>query len=526
MRLATRPTCCAGALVVLSGLAGLPAFAREPAPATPAAVRVVSEPEPAAPLRNRVEPDTYRVGPGDELMLRGTGTSEPVWLRVGPAGELALPREGPIPAAGLTLKELEAHIRERLGPRATPDLGVTLHRPRRFRIMVVGEVKDPGAVTLQAPARASEAVAAAGGVTAIAARRGIRVIRGPDTLLADLVRVERTGETRDDPLVFESDVIHVPALGPFIEMVGAAPRPGRLAFVPGDRLSDLVALSGGVLPQAALRHAELTRMDEQGLPRRHTVGLEAALRTPGGPDDLPLAEGDRLYIPAQSHWRQGPRVEVVGEVTRPGPYPIAEGEDRVLSVLERAGGLTELAEPHAVRIERWIGATAGDSLLLTLARGHDAGLTAADRELARLKARERQALSVDVSALNGQGSESGNALLLDGDRVVVPRHRPMVSIQGEVRSPGYVRWRPAATLWDYVADAGGLTRRAHRKHVRVTVATTGQQVDPSEVPEIRAGDTIWVPARRERSAWEITRDLLAATAQASTFFLVIREATR
>jgi protein involved in polysaccharide export with SLBB domain len=327
----------AGALAALFCLAAFPVFAREPVPGSPTAVRLVSGPEPAPPIRNRVEPATYRVGPGDELMLHGTGTAEPVWLRVGPAGELVLPRAGSISATGLTLVALEARIRERLGQRALRDPGLTLHRPRQFRILVVGEVETAGAVTLQAPARASEAIAAAGGVTARAARRGIRVLRGSDTLLADLVRVERTGDRRNDPLVFEDDVIHVPTLGPFIELIGVVARPGRLAFVPGDRLSDLVALAGGVLPQAALGHAELTRMDDRGLPQRRPVPLEAVLQAPGGAADLPLAEGDRLYIPEQSRWRQGPRVEVGGEVVRPGPYPIVEGEDRLLSVLERAG---------------------------------------------------------------------------------------------------------------------------------------------------------------------------------------------
>jgi len=484
-------------------------------------------PDPNPPIEGRVDPTTYRIGPGDEFALRFSNIPGPRIFRVDPVGDLLLPDVGSIPVAGLTLAETEVLVRQRMGPHVRgKGFAVTLYRPRRFRMRVLGEVARPGAVTLQAPVRASDAIAAAGGIAVRGVQRGIQVRRGNDTLLVDLVRAARGGDPGADPLVFESDVLFVPADGHFVEVLGAVPHPGRYDFLAGDSLSRLVALAGGALPEAALDHAELTRFDARGLPERIPLSLSAALVAPGGPEDRRLAEGDRLYIPSQAHWREGMMVEVVGEVVLPGPYPIAEGVDRVRDLLERAGGYTEFAERGAVRIERLLATARRDSLFLNLVRADDPVVSVTDREVAFLATRERQAVAAEIGALLERGDEGGNALLLPGDRIVVPRHRPIVSVQGEVRAPGYVHYMPGRKLRDYIADAGGPTKRADQSHVRVTIATTGQHVSAAEARELRPQDTIWVPAKRERSTWQRARDFFVAVSQAATVYLVVREATK
>jgi protein involved in polysaccharide export with SLBB domain len=484
-------------------------------------------PDPNPPIEGRVDPTTYRIGPGDEFTLRLSNAPDQRIIRVGPAGDLLLPDAGSIVVAGLTLTETEELVRQRMGHNVHgKGFSLTFSRPRRFRMRVLGEVARPGVVTLQAPVRASEAIAAVGGISVAGAQRGIQVRRGADTLLVDLVRAARSGDPIADPLVFESDVLYVPARARFVEVLGAVTHAGRYDFLSGDRLSGLIALAGGTLPEAAPEYAELTRFDARGLPERVPVALSTALATPGGPEDLPLADGDRLFIPSQAHWREGMMVEVVGEVVRPGPYPITEGVDRVRGLLERAGGYTEFAERGAVRIERLLATARRDSLFLNLVRTGDPVVSITDREIAFLATRERQAVAAEVGALLERGDESGNTLLLTGDRIVVPRHRPLVSVQGEVRAPGYVHYVPARKLWDYIADAGGPTKRADRSHVRVTIATTGQHVSASEARELRPQDTIWVPAKRERSKEQRARDIFVAVSQVAAVYLVVREATK
>ncbi len=389
--------------------------------------------DPSPPIAGRVDPATYRVGPGDEFAIRYSDLVDPRILRVGPEGDLVLPDVGPLSVAGLTLNELEARVRERMRPYVRGRGFVfSLYRPRRFRLYVTGEVERPGAVTLQAPVRASEAIEAAGGVAWSGAHRGIQIRRGTDTLRVDLVLASRGGDLATDPLVFESDVLFVPPLGRHVEVFGAVAHPGRYDFAAGDRMSTLVALAGGALPEAALTDATIERFDAAS---RDTAFLHLAERSP----DL---------------------------------------------------------------------------------------LSASDREYVVTASRERRAISANVGRLLARGDPLGDVPLHDGDRIVVPRRVPLVSVQGQVKAPGYVPYTPGRDVSDYVKEAGGYTSRAHRGRVSVTLAATGAQVSADEAGDLRPGDVVWVPTRPDRSTWSTVRDVLTTAAQVATVYLVVHQATK
>jgi protein involved in polysaccharide export with SLBB domain len=477
---------------------------------------------PDAPIEGRVDPDTYRVGPGDEFALRYSDLLDPRILRVAPSGELLLPDAGPVAVAGLSLREAQSRVREVLRPYVRgKGFVLALHRTRRFRVPVLGDVARPGVVTLQAPVRASEAIEAAGGVAPSGARRGIEVRRGADTLRVDLVRYTRAGDLQANPLVFETDVIYVPATGRSVEIQGAVPHGGRFDFVEGDRLTTLVALGGGFLPDAAIEDASLVRFRPDGSREAVPVRLGAAAATPDGSDDLLLAEGDRLYLPARSHWREASTVWVEGEVVRPGPYPIEEGVDRIRAVLEHAGGYTEFADRIAVRVERFVEREEPDSAFLQLAREKDQMLSAAERSYVVMRSRARNALSAPVGALLEAGDMRGDVVLRREDRIVVPRFASVVSVQGEVRAPGLVPYEKGRNLNDYVKAAGGYTSRAYKSRVSVTLASTGRQVGAGETREVLPGDIIWVPTKPERNPWGTIRDLFGVTAAATAIVLSV-----
>jgi len=492
-----------------------------------AAAAAGSPVDPNPPIEGRVDPATYRVGPGDEFALRYSDLLDAKTLRVGPAGDLLLPDAGALPVAGFTLAEVQARVHERLRPFLRgKGFALTLQRPRRFRLLVLGDVENAGAVTLQAPARASEAVLAAGGVAAGGARRGIQVRRGADTLLVDLVRVARAGDLTADPLVFESDAVFVPPRRGWIDALGSFAHPDRYDFVPGDRVSDLVAISGGFAPDAALAGASLGRIDDAGVREHVPIRIDQALASRGSVDDVELREGDRLFVPRHAHWRDGHTVFVEGEVAQPGPYPIREGADRVRTLLARAGGYTTEADPVGLRVERPLEAAPRDTAFLRLARDRDAMLSPADREYLVMTWRERRAVSADVGALLVRGDERGDITLVDGDRIVVPRRFALVSVQGEVKAPGYVPFVEGKDAGDYVDAAGGYTKRADRGRARVTLAITGRQVGAKEAGRLRAGDVIWIPAKTDKSTWSSIRDFLTTASQIATIYLVVREATR
>ncbi|HET9250538.1 MAG TPA: SLBB domain-containing protein [Candidatus Eisenbacteria bacterium] len=489
--------------------------------------RIATPPQPGDPaIEGRVDPETYRVGPGDEFALRYSDLLEPRVLRVGPSGELLLPDAGPIPLAGLTLKEADAKVRERLRPYVRGKGFVfSLHRPRRFGLRVLGDVVTPGVVTLQAPVRASEAIQAAGGVSGSGARRGIQVRRGTDTLLVDLVRYERAGDVDANPLVFETDVIHVPATFWTVDAIGAMAHPGRYDYVEGDRVSDLLAIAGGLRPDAALDQAQLRGGKEFQRPETVPVRVSEALASSGGSADPLLRPGDALYVPAIAHHLDQHHVIVEGEVGRPGPYPIEEGVTRIRTVLEQAGSFTPFANRSGVRVERPITHAPSDTAFLRIANEQGPLLSPVERLYVLTRARERNAISAPVGVLLEAGDPKGDVALYHGDRIVVPRSLPFVSVQGEVRSPGHVPYREGWDVNDYVKAAGDYTGRAYKSRTRVTQSMTGSPLWAADIKEVRAGDVIWVPTEPDRNPWGTLRDIVLATAAVASIVIAVEAVT-
>ncbi|HET7904554.1 MAG TPA: SLBB domain-containing protein, partial [Candidatus Eisenbacteria bacterium] len=390
----------------------------------------------------------------------------------------------------------------------------------RFLAVVTGAVGRPGSVLVQAPVRASDAIAAAGGVVWPGARRGIALRRGADTLWVDLDRFEQSGDLEANPLIFETDIVVVPAASKKIEVRGAVGRPGEYDLAPGDRVETALAAAGGLLARAAADRMTLSRERTPGTREEIEVRLEA------GGGALPLEPGDRLFVPELGRYGAGSSVTVEGEVAFPGPYAIVDGEDRLGDLLRRAGGLAERADSAALRVERASDAAIRDSAFVRLAREQSGLVSENERDYLVTLMRENRAVSLSAAAWEKSGRSIADLALRDGDRIVVPRRSLTVLVQGEVKAPGHVEYVPGHGLADYVAAAGGYTGRAHKGGVRITLAATGRQVEKDDVGALREGDVVWVPARQRRSFWGTARDVLTTVAQAVTIYLVVREATR
>jgi len=144
---------------------------------------------------------------------------------------------------------------------------------------------------------------------------------------------------------------------------GAGATPGRYGFevVPG--LLDAINRAGGATAVADLTRVQVIRRDGD-LRRPVTVDLARALRE-GTNAGLPeLRPGDTIVVPGGTgpggeagagSVAPGDAVGVLGEVARPGLYPVGSGQD-VWMALAAAGGLTPRGRLSDVRVVRPKGA--------------------------------------------------------------------------------------------------------------------------------------------------------------------------
>jgi len=109
----------------------------------------------------------YRLGPGDQVRITTFGEEQLTGeFRVGDAGRVGLPLLGPVDAARLAPRELQAEIAKRLrdtGLLRNPSVTVEVTAYRPF--FVLGEVNKPGQYPYQPNLTMVAAVAVAGGFT-------------------------------------------------------------------------------------------------------------------------------------------------------------------------------------------------------------------------------------------------------------------------------------------------------------------------------------------------------------------------
>ena len=220
-------------------------------------------------------------------------------------------------------------------------------------VSVVGLVKNPDSYDLARGMTAEDLILLAGGFAEGANGLNVDVVRP----LAGLVRNDTISVTYSLSLdgsvpwaldeasapegpaasefsLMDGDRVFVRQMAGFVRfeaatVVGEVVSPGAYGFrTRRDRVSDFVALAGGLTPEAYLSGARLVRDSV-------LVGLdlERALASPLGDEDLILWPGDRLEIPQYDG-----TVLVTGEVRVVSRVPFGEGLS-LGDYLERAGGV-------------------------------------------------------------------------------------------------------------------------------------------------------------------------------------------
>ena len=477
---------------------------------------------PLAGQAGPVDPEAYRLGPGDVLQLDLWGRlARTELLEVSPEGKLFLSGSGSINVAGETLAATRRRVLD-LVSRTFRDVraDLLLVRLRELKIYVSGSVGRPGAFGATAVTRVSEILALAG-LDADASRRNV-AIRHLDgtTTRADLALFECTGRSKLNPFLMDGDLVMVPRRTTLLEANGAVMRPGHFEWAPGDSLSTLLALAGGLVPSTARDRMLLVRFN--GASHRDSIWLDGAAVVSG--DRNPeMSDGDRFFAYYIADWHQLPLVGIYGEVVRPGAYPIQVGHDHLGDVIGWAGGLSPRANRAAVHLIRSVGgSTDTDPEFDRLVRLSRADMTESEYAVFQTKLSERRnSFRVDFDRVQ-RGGEKLDPLLREEDVIRVDPMVLSVRVEGQVRNPGLVEYRAGRSLDEYVHLAGGYTDRASSGSIRVSRSLTGQVIPAKGLKGIEAGDFVWVPERRDIPKWQIFRDVLTVAGQVALIVVAVR----
>ncbi|MAY01591.1 MAG: hypothetical protein CMQ38_01275 [Gammaproteobacteria bacterium] len=301
---------------------------------------------------------------------------------------------------------------------------------------------------------------------------------------------------------------------------GAVNAPGEYPFVNNMTLSDLLAAAGGAAEHADLTESELTRQvytRERGMIAETTsFNLVDAVNLNSRIEPL-----DQLSIRQLPNWGLTATVSIEGEVLSPGTYVIGPN-DSILELIERAGGLTEFADPKSAIFlreelreteqelldafnDRLTYALLNQSLTRTTGQLQETtvNLDVMNLLLEEIRNAEPQGrLIIDLPNLIASRNPQSNIILRDGDRLLIPRSRQSISVMGEVQVATSHMYNPDLDVIDYINRSGGYTDNAAPENVFV-IKSSGEVVLYAENSswfsfsernlQLEAGDNIVVP---------------------------------
>jgi polysaccharide export outer membrane protein len=263
-------------------------------------------------------PETYTLGPGDLLALHVLEAEDSFRdpVRIAASGALHLPMAGRVPAAGLTVPDLETRLTERLKAYVhDPHVTVNVVEYRSRPVTVIGAVQNPGVHVLAGEKTLLEVLSEAGGLGSDAGPI-VQITRqlawGP--LPLPNARPDHTGKfsiaevslknvlagtgAAQNLMIRPQDVIAVPR-AEMVYVVGAVRQATGFVLEQRDSLSVLEALSlaGGLAPKSAPQRAVILRPGEEESGPRVQIAVNLKNILAGQDPDLALGSEDVLYVP-------------------------------------------------------------------------------------------------------------------------------------------------------------------------------------------------------------------------------------
>ncbi|HRY46016.1 MAG TPA: SLBB domain-containing protein, partial [Thermoanaerobaculia bacterium] len=312
-----------------------------------------------------------------------------------------------------------------------------------------------------------------------------------EKLLEGDARENRTLQSDDRIVIYSFEEL---ASRSTVSIEGLVKKPGSFRFADRMTVQDLILAAGGLTPDAYKVEAVIARSgrggdagngeeaggEEKLQEKTIVVPIDATVGLQTGEKKTRLEPFDKVTIRNLADWEPLPVVAVTGEALYPGNYTLTSREERLASVVSRAGGFKPDALPEGAVLYR--------------------KRNVIDESPAAAAAAAAAPVSINlVEAMRRPGGEH-DLILKDGDRLYIPTNPGIVEVRGAVRRPTVLQYQEGAGIRYYVELCGGYLEDADRGRAVVlepngtaarVKSVVGFRVSPSVLP----GSVIEVPRR-------------------------------
>lgn len=301
-----------------------------------------------APVNNIPAPTDYILGPGDQLKIQTFGTKNDSYqLVIDRNGQVVLPSIGPVNIAGISFSEANALLLKKL---ETLGVGVnsvvTLGDLRSFRIFVLGESRTPGSYLVSGMATITHALYVSGGISEVGSYRNVQLKRNGRLVKAlDLYDLLLKGDTSNDVRLQPGDTVFIPKLTKQVAISGEVFTPAIYELKNEQNLQEVLALAGGLRPQAYLKGIKLSTVVNSDY--RDTLDVD--FTSPEGRIKK-LKNGDQIIVPT-IRTSENDMVTLSGPVHRESQVQWTAGL-RLLDLIPSRELFTNSADVTSILIKR------------------------------------------------------------------------------------------------------------------------------------------------------------------------------
>lgn len=258
----------------------------------------------------------------------------------------------------------------------------------------------------------------------------------------------------------------------YVTINGNIKNPGTILYRKGLKLTDVIAISGGLTEQAAGHNIEISRIIKNKsdsvanqLVETFTINLNNARQST---QDIELQPLDYINVPRLVNFRPLGNIFVNGEVLFPGEYAVQKRDETALDFIKRAGGLSPYGSLESAQIYR-----------------------------------NRIRVDLDLTQSTIDPISKKSMILLPGDSIYIPRIISFVQVSGAVNNPQYVSYQGRRFKY-YLNSAGGVLEDARLKGAYVQYPN-GLNKPVRDLlffrsyPSVKPGSTITVPKKNPNS---------------------------
>jgi protein involved in polysaccharide export with SLBB domain len=255
----------------------------------------------------------YKIGPLDvlEITFRAGSEHRTDKVMVRSDGTISYSFVDNISVSGLTVHELDVRLTEGLSVFVrNPRIDVVVKEFNSKSALVLGEVgalrlpyyeAGSGKVYLKGRASLLDLLVLAGGYTADADIKNVKLIRGSKIYHINLYDIIYRGETEQNVIIDDGDVVDVPELpeyGERVYVLGEVYRQGVYSLKNTPDLMAALSASGSYTGTAVEENTLIIRGYEPGKkPLVMTADINAILKKGDIRQNIPLIDGDIVYVP-------------------------------------------------------------------------------------------------------------------------------------------------------------------------------------------------------------------------------------